>query len=149
MKNLFSLFLIMFTVFALAYFLSSVARRRTVRYFLSLLALGSGYTLAMVFVPWFIEVFSIFTPEWTRYFIVAFIATVWVAFPPLRKRAIIALLVLVYAYFVTWRVFKMPLFGLHYTHNRYWIMMWISGILLWICPYVGILRIYATHFYME
>lgn len=144
-----SLFTSILIAFLLFYFLNKLLeeRRRTFYYVFRLLSSASGFTLAMTFLPWFIEEYIVVTPMWINALIIVFSIFIWLGFPPLRDKASLALIVYFYAYAVKWRVYKTPIAGFNYSHTVFWILLWICGVLLWLHPFIGLLQQSAVHLY--
>ena len=104
-----------------------------------------GFVFLMVFLPWFIEEYLVVTPLWLNGLIIAFSLVIWLGFPPLRDKSALALIIYFYAYTVKWQVFKTPVLGLEHSMWNFSIALWISGLLLWLSPFLGSLQQGAIH----
>jgi hypothetical protein len=143
-----SLFTSILVAYLLFYFLKTLLEwRPTLYYFLRLLSNITGFTLAMTFLPWFIEEYIVVTPIWVNALIIVFSIFIWLGFPPLRDKASLALIIYFYAYAVKWRVYKTAILGYNYSHEHFWIMLWSCGVLLWLHPFIGLLQQNAVHLY--
>ena len=94
----------------------------------------TGFALAMTFLPWFIEQFIVFTPMWLNVLLLILSIFLWLGIPPLRDKACLAIVFYIYAYVVKWRVYKTDVLSIAYTDSFFNILLWISGILIWIRP---------------
>ena len=149
MEEILQLWIILLAVFVVTYYASSLGYQPTIIYLITFLSKVSGYTFAMVFLPWFLEGYTVFTPSLVKYFILVLLLVVWVFFPSIREKAFHFFVVLLFAYFVKWRVFKTSMFGFQYTHKDFWILVWVCGIILWLHPYLGLLQLRGFHLFTE
>jgi len=138
-----------FASFMFCYDISNLVKQRTIKYLLKLIGRLAGFIFAMVFLPWFIEMYRYFTPKWARYLIIVLVLVVWLCFPSLRSKASIALFILIYAYAVKWTVFKTPIADVPYSEDLYYILLWAATILLWIHPYLAALQMTGVNRYVE
>ena len=107
----------------------------------------TGFVFAMVFLPWFIEEYIVVTPMWLNALILVLSIFLWLGIPPLRDKASLAMVIYVYAYAVKWRVYKTAILSVEYTDTRFDTLMWISGILIWMNPFVSLFQKSALHTY--
>lgn len=107
----------------------------------------TGFVFAMVFLPWLIEEYIVVTPLWINALILILSIFLWLGIPPLRDKASLAIIVYLYAYAVKWRVYKTAVLSVEYSHARFDVLMWISGILIWINPFLGVFQRNALHAY--
>lgn len=107
----------------------------------------TGFVFAMVFLPWLIEEYIVVTPLWINALILILSIFLWLGIPPLRDKASLAMIVYLYAYAVKWRVYKTAVLSVEYSYARFDVLMWISGILIWINPFLGVFQRNALHAY--
>lgn len=107
----------------------------------------TGFVFAMVFLPWLIEEYIVVTPLWINALILILSIFLWLGIPPLRDKASLAMIVYLYAYAVKWRVYKTAVLSVEYSHARFDVLMWISGFLIWINPFLGVFQRNALHAY--
>lgn len=107
----------------------------------------TGFVFAMVFLPWLIEEYIVVTPLWINALILILSIFLWLGIPPLRDKASLAIIVYLYAYAVKWRVYKTAVLSVEYSHARFDVLMWISGFLIWINPFLGVFQRNALHAY--
>ena len=100
----------------------------------------TGFIFAMTFLPWFIEEYIVVTPLWLNALILVLSIFLWLGIPPLRDKASLAMIIYLYAYAVKWRVYKTNVLSVVYTQFRFAILMWISGILIWMNPLFGLFQ---------
>ena len=131
-STLFVLFLLYFVIKKLA--------APSVKPFARFLFNLSGFVFAMVFLPWFVEEYVVVTPMWVNALILLLSIFIWLGIPPLRNKASLAMVVYLYAYAVKWRVYKTPVLSVEYSDLRFNVLMWISGILIWINPLLGVFQ---------
>ena len=105
------------------------------------------FIFLMVFFPFIIEQYLFVTPLWVNGLILASSIVIWFIFPPLRDKAVLALIVYFYAYAVKWRVFQTSVLGVDYTFERFLVALWISGLIIWFAPFFGLPQQGAIHAY--
>ena len=99
-----------------------------------------GFAFLMVFLPWFIEQYLYVTALWVNGLVFALSVVIWLGFPPLRDKAALALIVYFYAYVVKWKIFKTPVLSIQYTITTFAIALWISAILIFLGPILGLIQ---------
>lgn len=139
----------LFMAFVLCYYVSSLVKQRTAKYLFKLVARLTGFIFAMVFLPWYIQIYRYFTPKWASYVIILLVVIVWICFPSLRSKAAIALFILIYAYAVKWTVFKTPIADVPYSDYLYDKLLWAAAILLWIHPYLALWQMTGINRFVE
>lgn len=139
-------FAVLFLLFLLFYVVNKVAGP-LLKPFAKILYNLSGFTFAMVFLPWFIEEYIVVTPLWLNALIIVLSILLWMGIAPLRDKASMALIVYLYAYAVKWRVYKTEVLSIEYSEQRFTLLMWISAILIWLNPFVVMLQMNAIHTY--
>lgn len=102
----------------------------------------------MTFLPWFFEVFlRAHTSVYVNGFILLASVFLWLGFPPLRNLASLALLVYAYAYITKWRVYKSPVLFFKYSEDLFYKALLGSAILLWMSPFLGLVKMAAVQTY--
>ena len=135
----FMTFAILFILFLLFYVIKKLAAP-SVKPFAGFLYHSTGFVFAMVVLPWFIEKYIVVTPMWLNALIMVLSIFIWLSIPPLRDKASLVMIVYLYAYAVKWRVYKTPVLSVEYSDARFNVLMWISGILIWINPLLGVFQ---------
>ena len=107
----------------------------------------TGFVFAMVFLPWLVEEYIVVTPLWLNALILILSIFLWLGIPPLRDKASLAMIVYLYAYAVKWRVYKTEVLFVEYSDDRFDVLMWISGILIWTNPFLGMFQRNALYAY--
>lgn len=102
-----------------------------------ILSVLCGLLLAFTFIPYYIYYFFNLTPVWTKVLIIVFSIIVWFFFPILRGKASFVLVVYLFAYTVYWKVFKTTVFGVEYSNQLFYRLLFASGLVLWIVPVLG------------
>ena len=139
-------FVLLFILFLLFYIIKKVAGP-SLQPFARFLFNLSGFVFAMVFLPWFIEEYIVVTPMWLNALILVLSIFLWLGIPPLRDKASLAMIIYIYAYAVKWRVYKTSVLSVEYTDTTFDALMWISGILIWINPFLSLFQRNALHAY--
>ncbi|XP_022790889.1 uncharacterized protein LOC111330315 [Stylophora pistillata] len=139
-------FAFLFLLF-LFFFVMKKVVRPSLEPFAIFLSNFSGFVFAMVFLPWFIEEFVVVTPYWLNALILVLSIFLWLGIPPLRDKASLAMAVYFYAYAVKWRVYKTDVLSVKYDETTFYLLVWISGILIWINPLLGVFQRSALHAY--
>ena len=142
----FMTFISLFIAFLLLFLLKKTVGL-TLSPLVRLLCNASGFAFAMVFLPWLIEEYIVVTPMWLNALVIVVSVFLWLGLPPLRDKASLALIVYLYAYTVKWRVYKTSVLHIEYTPARFTVLMWISGILVWLNPLLGLFQRNAVHVY--
>lgn len=142
----FMTFAFLFILFLLFFVIKKVASP-SLKPFANFLFNLTGFVFAMVFLPWLIEEYIVVTPLWINALILILSIFLWLGIPPLRDKASLAMIVYLYAYAVKWRVYKTAVLSVEYSHARFDVLMWISGILIWINPFLGVFQRNALHAY--
>ncbi|KXJ04765.1 hypothetical protein AC249_AIPGENE16183, partial [Exaiptasia diaphana] len=146
-SNIIWIIIVMFLVFLVVHLLAKRMHKRNAKNLLTYLYRISGFAFAMVFLPWVLEIFEEIIPEWADVLAVGVVFAVWIGFPSWRHKAFKTLIILVYAYFVKWVVFKTPIAGIKYEERLHRALVWVSGVLLWLVPYLGIFEMYGGHLF--
>lgn len=142
----FMTFAFLFLLFLLFYVIKRVAGP-SLQPFARFLFNLTGFVFLMVFLPWLIEEYIVVTPLWLNALILVLSIFLWLGIPPLRDKASLAMIVYVYAYAVKWRVYKTDVLSVEYNPAKFGFLMWISGILIWINPLLGLFQRNALHAY--
>ena len=96
-----------------------------------------GVLFFMTFLPWFIDDYLSVTRVWTQVLFVVVTPVLWFFFPIIRNYASLSLIVYLYAYVVSYRVFKESKLGTEYSEKGFNIALYVSAVLLWIFPITG------------
>ena len=142
----FILFAFLFLLFLVLYVIKRVAGP-SLKPIAAVLFNLTGFTFAMVFLPWFIEEYIVVTPLWLNALLLVLSIFLWLGIPPLREKASLAIIVYLYAYAVKWRVYKTAVLFVEYNEDRFALLVWISGILIWLNPFLGSFQRNAIHAY--
>ncbi|KXJ13708.1 uncharacterized protein LOC110239834 [Exaiptasia diaphana] len=145
MYDTISLFAILLAITISMFFLKTIFKRRSLFNVFNISSSVMVFVFCMVFLPWLIEEYIVVTPLWVNALIIVLSVVVWLGFPPLRSKASWILVIFFFAYTVKWRVYKTAILGIVYTQERFWVMLWISGMLLWLHPFLGSLQQNAVH----
>ena len=140
----FLLFAFLFILFLLLYVTKRVAGP-SLKPIAKILFNVTGFTFAMVFFPWFIEEYIVVTPLWLNALILVLSIFLWMGLPPLRHKAALAMVIYIYAYAVKWRVYKTNVFYVTYDEFRFFVLLWISAILVWMNPLLLVLQKNLLH----
>ncbi|XP_078381571.1 uncharacterized protein LOC144664342 isoform X2 [Oculina patagonica] len=135
----FMTFAFLFIMFLLFFVITKVAGPSLKPFAICLFNL-TGFVFAMVFLPWFIEEYVVVTPMWLNALILVLSIFLWLGIPPLRDKASLAMIVYLYAYVVKWRVYKTAVLSVEFSDARFNVLMWISGILIWANPFLGVFQ---------
>ena len=105
--------------------------------------------LALTFIPWLMQHFTEVLPSWLTPLIIVLSIFFWLGFPPLRSRASLAVVVYFYAYIVKWRVYQTSVFGIAYDEHLFYILLLISGLFIWLNPYLAMFSASAIFTYYK
>lgn len=129
----------------LSYFLMPLLPR--IKNVLSLLTTAGGVIFGLVFLPWFFHDVLEFIPTWMKILVILPTVVLWFAFPVMRSNATLVVIVYFYAYVTVYRVYKEGLFKFPYSDHFFAQMLWISGLQLWISPFIGTIQQRLGHIY--
>lgn len=121
-----------------------------IRSFARLLQIISGLIFAFTFIPWLIHQFSDVLPRWLKISVFILSIFFWLGFPPLRKQTSCAIVLYLYAFVITWRVYQCRTFFLpEYRGELFYELLLISSCLIWASPYLGIFGTTSTFIYYK
>lgn len=101
----------------------------------------------LVFIPWFIQEFLNFIPNWMKILIILPTFYLWFSFPLMRKNATLVLVIYIYSFVIYWRVFNGKVFDFDYDDELFNKLMAISTLLLWSAPIIGTVQQRIGHVY--
>ena len=129
----------------LSYFLLSLFPG--IKTVLSLMITACGAIFGLLFLPWFFHDVLEFIPTWMKFSVILPSILLWFAFPVMRSNATLVVIIYFYAYVVIYRVYKEGFSYLPYSEQLFLKMMWVSGLLLWISPFLGTIQQRLGHIY--
>lgn len=98
----------------------------------------SALLLAFTFTPWLIQQFINVLPSWLNISVFVLSIFFWLGFPPLRRKASLAIVLYFYAFVIKWRVYQTKVMGIAYDDHLFYVLLLVSSGLIWISPYLGI-----------
>ena len=105
----------------------------------ALVVLGFG------FFPWAIHAILENTHATIQLLVLIMAAIIWLGFPVLRQQAAIVMIVYAYSFVIHFRVYKHFLTGTEYSDFTFNVMVWVSGLVLWIVPLLGSIQQRLMH----
>lgn len=108
--------------------------------FISLLVI-----LGLFALPWGIHTVLENSPAWIKPLTFVLAAVVWFVFPVLRRQAAIVMVVYIYVIVIHARVYKHFLLGFDYSDYTFNVLVWVSGILLCLVPFIGSIQQRLMH----
>ena len=130
----------------LAIKLSAPLRLRSIARFLQIV---TGVTFAFTFVPWLIQQFTDDLPSWLKAAVVVLSIFFWLGFPPLRKKASLALVFYFYAFVIKWRVYQTSTSGIQYNPHLFYTLLLVSSFFIWMGPYLGMFSVTSIYTYYK
>ena len=112
---------------------------------LRFISISSLAILTLLFFPWAIHVFLEGNPLWVVLLILVLAVIIWYSFPVFRQQASLIMVVYAYSYIIHIRVYKHPFFGLEYSEYNFVMLVWVSGILIAVVPYLGSIQQRLMH----
>ena len=106
-----------------------------------------GLLFFMTVLPWFINDFISRTRVWVQVLIMFVTPVFWFFFPIIRNYASLFLVIYLYAFVVSYRVYKEDKLGIAYSDNGFNIALYASAVLLWIIPITGAFHQGIVHAY--
>ena len=111
------------------------------------LTTSSAAIFGLLFLPWFMHDVLEFLPSWMKFLIVVPSVVLWFAFPVMRKNATLVVIVYFYSLVVVWRVYKKNFQPLPYNDHLFAMLLWFSGLVLYISPLIGAIQQRLGHIY--
>lgn len=105
----------------------------------ALVLLGFG------FFPWAIHAILENTHATIQLLVLIMAAIVWLGFPVFRQQAAIVMIVYAYSFVIHFRVYRHFLTGTEYSDFTFNLMVWVSGLVLWIVPLLGSIQQRLMH----
>ena len=142
------LFVCLSIAFIVFYCIKVVAplRFRSIARFFQVL---TGSVFMFTFMPWVIQQFIEVLPPWLNTLVIVLSIFFWLGFPPLRRKASLALIFYFYAFVVKWRVYQTKVIGIAYDDHLFYQFLLISGGLIWLSPYFGMFSMTAIFTYYK
>ena len=142
-KEQLTMFCLLPIAFCVLYVVKVVAPLR-ISYKARFLQSLAAVLFAFTFLPWLIQQFISITPQWLNILFFFLSVFFWLGFPPLRRKASLALCCYFYAFVIKWRVYQTVTFGIQYDEHTFYVLLLISGFFLWASPYLGIFGMTAV-----
>ena len=101
--------------------------------------------LGFCFFPWAIHDILENTHPAIQVLVLIMAAIIWLGFPVLRQQAAIVMIVYAYSFVIHFRVYKHFLTGTEYSDFTFDVMVWVSGLVLWIVPFLGSIQQRLMH----
>lgn len=148
LREQFFLFVLLSITFIVFYSIKVVApiRFRPIARFIQVV---SGVVFMFTFMPWLIQQFIEVLPSWLNTMVIMLSLFFWLGFPPLRRKASLALVFYFYAFVVKWRVYQTKVTGIAYSENLFYKLLLISGGFIWLSPYFGMFSMTAIFTYYK
>ena len=141
------LFSVLFLLTAIFFVLS---KKRFLRRYSTLLSFSCatfGAFLVLTFVPFALHDVVRDIPLWSQYLAVGVGIFVWFFLPLLRNVTTHVLMVYFFSYVIYWRVYEAPAFGVVYSDKLFTRLLFASGFVLWVVPFLYALCSRLTHVY--
>ena len=113
----------------------------------SFLTTAFAVIFGLLFLPWFFHDVLEFIPTWMKVLIILPSVVLWFSFPVMRRNATLVVIVYFYAYVIVYRVYRESFPFLAYNDHFFAQQLWISGLLLWISPFLGTVQQRVGHIY--
>ena len=113
---------------------------------LTFFSTSCGAIFGLLFLPWFFHDVLEFIPTWMKLLIIFPTIVLWFAFPVMRTNATLVVIVYLYSFVVMWRVYRDSSF-VPYSDNLFVMLLWLSGLLLFISPLIGTMQQRLGHIY--
>ncbi|XP_068681781.1 uncharacterized protein [Montipora foliosa] len=106
-----------------------------------------GAFLVFTFVPFALHDVVRDIPPWSQYLAMVVGIFVWFFLPVLRSVTTHVLTVYSFSCVIYWRVYEAPIFGVEYSDERFIYLVFASGLVLWVSPFVNAFCSRLTHVY--
>lgn len=111
-----------------------------------LLSTICGLLFAFTFGPWFTHDFVNQTPRLIQLAVVIISVIMWFFAPVLRRKASFVLIVYSFTHVVYWHVYK-GVSGIKHTEERFYVLLFISGLVMCLVPMFGAFQARLVHIY--
>ena len=138
--DLIVLFSVLAGLFVIFFRLSQSQCISKYRHQVYLLSCTSGLLFAFTFIPFCIKFLFDNTLIWTQLLVLFFSFAVWAFFPVLRQKGSFVVVVYMYSYVIYGKVYRKPTFGVQYSHESFYRLMFAFGFVFWIIPALGALQ---------
>lgn len=101
----------------------------------------------LVFIPWFIDTFLAYIPNWMKILMIFPTFLVWSSFPLMRRNATLMLVIYAYSFVIYWRVFNGRVLEIEYDDEIFFMLLAISTLFLWSAPIIGTIQQRIGHVY--
>lgn len=115
--------------------------------FFNFLIMSCVVFFGLVFIPWFIDNFLAYIPNWMKILIILPTFIVWSSFPLMRKNATLMLVIYFYSFVIYWRVFNGRVLETEYDDEIFFMLLAISTLFLWSAPIIGTVQQRIGHVY--
>ena len=115
--------------------------------FVRFLSALCGSLFAFTFFPWFINDYLKQTPSYIEVCAVVISAVIWFFVPFLRRYSAFVIIVYAFAYVVYWRVYEEDILGVQYTDNKFFSLLFVSGLVMCLTSMVGRFHLHLVHIY--
>lgn len=133
--------IILFSILSVLFFIFFIlARRCPRRKFSSLLSFARtmfAALFALTFLPFVIHDIIIKIPNWAQYLIVFAGIMAWFLLPLLRQKTSYVLMIYFHSYVIYWKVYEADLAGITFSTELFNRLLFISGFVIWIIPFVS------------
>ena len=106
-----------------------------------------GAFLVFTFVPFALHDVVRDIPPWSQYLAMVVAIFVWFFLPVLRSVTTHVLTVYSFSCVIYWRMYDAPIFGVEYSDERFIHLVFASGLVLWVSPFVNAFCSRLTHVY--
>ncbi|XP_068730719.1 uncharacterized protein [Montipora capricornis] len=106
-----------------------------------------GAFLVLTFLPFALHDVFRHIPPWSQYLAVVVGIFVWFFLPLLRNVTTHVLMVFSFSCVIYWRVYAAPVFGVVYSDELFNRLLFASGLVLWVSPFVNAFCSRLTHVY--
>ena len=103
--------------------------------------------LALLVFSWAIHDFLDGTPAWVQALILFLAAVIWLSSPVLRQQASLIMVLYAYAFVIHTCVYRHSFLGYEYSSYHFNVSVWVSGIPLWLVPFIGSIQQRLMHVY--
>ena len=113
------------------------------------LSIFCASSFGVVFMPWFMNVFLRFLPDWLKIAGTIPLLFIWIAFPLMRINTTLLFVLYIYSYVIHFRVYRLNAFGIVYNDRVFDVGLAVSLFLMWSLPLVGTIQQSILHVYVR
>lgn len=143
----FALFAVPVSISFISYVIKGFVQKR--KGYFNFISIFSLMFFALVFIPWFINEFLRFLPNWMKILVILPVFFVWISFPLMRRHATLMMVFYGYSFAIQIRIYHNNSLGIDYDERLFSLLLGSSAIVMWISPLIVTIQQSLGHVYVR